>query len=86
MTANGRRAPVQGDGAWRLHPNHSARRPDDHEPGTISWEEYLEAYVDYSRRFGKGQSAERLAERGGFSYNELVDHLRRPPKTWEPLA
>lgn len=53
-----------------------------HHAGTISWEEHLEAYKDYSNRYGSGQSAERLAERGGFGYAELVDHLGREPRTW----
>lgn len=55
-------------------------------PGTISWEEHLQAYKDYKKRYpgsAKLQSAERLAERGGFSYGELIDHLKRDPLTWK---
>ncbi len=33
------------------------------------------AYVDY-KRYGSSQTLERLAERGGFSRMELVNHLR----------
>jgi hypothetical protein len=62
--------------------DHTAQSPE-HHAGTISWEEYEEAYRDYARRFGTSQSAERLAQRGGFGYAELVDHLGHPPKTWE---
>lgn len=67
----GRRAPVQRD--------------DEHGPGTVSWEEHLLAYSDYARRYGTSQSAERLAERGGFSFSELTDHLKREPTTWKPI-
>lgn len=52
-------------------------------PGTIAWAEHEEAWRDYNRRY-HGQSAERIAERGGFGYGELVDHLGHPPRTWEP--
>jgi hypothetical protein len=34
------------------------------------------AYQDYARRFGRDQSLERLAERGGFGRWELIDHIR----------
>lgn len=74
----GRRAPVQRQ--EREFDGKPARGP-----GTISWAEYLEAYSDYSRRYGTQQSAERLAERGGFGYLELVDHLGHEPKTWSPI-
>lgn len=69
----GRRAPVQAcDKAKKGY-------------GTISWSEHLEAYSSYSARYGTGQTAERLAERGGFGYIELVDFLGYYPKTWEPV-
>ena len=67
----GKRAPVQGE--W---PGRGA--------GTIDWEEHLEAYKGYSGRYGSRQSAQRLAERGGFGYNELVTFLGHEPKTWRP--
>lgn len=35
------------------------------------------AYEYYAERFGKAQSLERLAERGGFGRIELVDLIRR---------
>lgn len=57
--------------------------------GTVSWEEYIEAYEQFLRlnaheteyRF---LSAERLAERGGFGYPALRKLLGRLPETWEP--
>lgn len=76
-----RRAPVQGEGNYLL-PKGDPRRKGAIPPGTIAWEEHLEAYADYARRYGRDQSAERLAERGGFGYYELVDHLGRKPTTW----
>jgi hypothetical protein len=88
---NGRRAPVQkescgsytrGPYACKLHPADDPR----HHRGTIAWAEHVEAWDDYAKRYGKDQTAERLAERGGFSYSELVDHLGRPPTTWMPVA
>ena len=76
-----RRAPVQG--RPKSIRRARAEKPGD-PPGTISWEEHEEAYRDYARRYGTSQSAERLAERGGFGYDELVDHLKRAPTTWRP--
>lgn len=71
MTEKQRRAPVQGE--WPSRPS-----------GTVSWWEHEQAYEDYRRRFGNGQTAERLAERGGFGYSEMTDHLGHEPTTWEP--
>jgi len=66
------RAPVQAD----RHHNKPA--------GTIAWWEHLEAWAVYAKRFGKGQSAERIAERCGFGYGELLEFLGHEPRTWEP--
>lgn len=73
-----RRAPVQGCDA-RI-----PRGTPGREPGTVAWAEHVEAWYDYARRYSNGQSAERIAERGGFGYDELVDHLGYAPRTWEP--
>lgn len=67
----GRRAPVQGDYS-------NPRRA----PGTVTWTEHLEAYAGYAARFGTSQSAERLAQRGGFGYKEMTDMLGHEPVTW----
>jgi len=69
-----RRAPVQGD-----------YRPTKCPPGTISWTEHLEAWDAYDKKWRCGQSAERIAERCGFSYMELCDLLGHKPTTWEPI-
>lgn len=52
--------------------------------GTIAWSEHVEAYGHYSAKHGRSQSAERIAERGGFSYRELVSLLGHTPTTWKP--
>ena len=68
----GRRAPVQP----------VRRHNEEHGPGTISWAEHEQAWSVYSGRYGGGQSAERIAERGGFSYSELMSFLGHEPTTW----
>ena len=73
----GRRAPVQKE----LGERGKVVKP----AGTITWEEHCEAWADYAARYGRDQSAERMAQRGGFSYGELVDHLKREPRTWVPV-
>lgn len=52
------------------------------EAGVISWKEHLEAWEVYNARY-HGQTAERLVERGGFYYEELVDLLGHEPTTWK---
>ena len=72
-------APVQQTSCW-FPPRRrtDASRPD----GVIAWAEHLEAYAGYSKRYGTDQSAERLAERGGFGMEELRTFLGREPSTW----
>jgi hypothetical protein len=72
----GKRAPVQQ--SYENKSKGRSRKP----AGTITWAEHLEAYVDYAARYGKSQSAERLAERGGFGYWEITDLLGHEPMTW----
>jgi hypothetical protein len=38
----------------------------------IPWEHAESAYVEYSARFGTGQSLERLHVRGGFGVEEII--------------
>jgi hypothetical protein len=71
----GRRAPVQ---RAVVRPDRPAR-----SAGTISWAEHLEAFAAYAGKYGSSQSAERLAERGGFGYGELIMFLGHEPTTWE---
>lgn len=73
---NQRRAPIQGD-YWL--PRGTLGR----EPGTISWDEHLEAYAVYASKYGTSQSAERIAERDGFGYEEITILLGHAPKTYQ---
>lgn len=68
----GRRAPVQGEYS-------EPRRAS----GTVAWSEHMEAYEAYAAKYGTGQSAARLAERGGFGYREIADLLGHEPTTWK---
>ena len=69
-----RRAPVQGE----YHP-----RRRQVPAGTIAWDEHVEAWEVYDAKYHSGQSAERIAERGGFCHEEVVEFLGREPDTWE---
>lgn len=79
-----RRVPVQGDGSWWLRAD-DKRTIGSHYPGTISWTEHELAWNGYDKKYGCGQSAERIAERGGFSYIEIVEYLGREPETYIPF-
>ena len=77
MSNEERRAPVQGGfrKEWKSVPEDVLThlyRGADIPPGTISWADHLRVYDAYARRFGTGQSADRLAERGGFGVAEIV--------------
>lgn len=80
-----RRAPCQAEGDHHLRVGRADRHPLAHPRGTISWEEFLEAYKAYSKRYGKDQSAETLAARGGFGYIEIIQFLGHESTTWKPL-
>ena len=73
----GRRAPVQA--SHDIPVGQPGRGP-----GTVSWEEHALAAGEWARQYGPGQDAERLAQRGGFSFYELSLYLGHPPKTWRP--
>lgn len=49
--------------------------------GTIAWWEHEQAWQKYNQG-GYGQSATRMAERGGFDLEELTMYLGRPPETF----
>lgn len=51
--------------------------------GTITWEEHVEVWTRYAAEYGSRQSAERMAERGGFGFYEAQNLLGRPLKTWD---
>lgn len=67
-----RRAPVQGN------------RSNGYVGGTIAWWEHEAVWKGYAAEFGTRQSAERIAERGGFGITECVDYLGHEPQTWRP--
>lgn len=77
-----RRAPVQGE--WRKA-TPGARAGWRVSPGTVAWEEHELAWRAYAARYGSGQSAERIAERHGFGYDEITNLLGHEPKTWRPV-
>lgn len=70
-----RRAPVQ-----RERVSHGQGKPD----GTIAWTEHVQVWNAYAAKYGRQQSAERIAERGGFGWSEIVMLLGREPETWQP--
>lgn len=72
----GKRAPVMND--------HHLPRDQQHGHGTITWDEHLEVYAKYAAKYGRDQSAERMVERGGFYYSEIVALTGAAPKTWRP--
>lgn len=51
--------------------------------GTIAWTEHEEVWRFYAGQYGTGQSAKRIAERGGFGLSEIVSFLGEMPTTWE---
>jgi hypothetical protein len=52
--------------------------------GTIAWAEHLEVWAAYAARYGTRQSAERIAERGGFGHSEVQMLTGHPPRSFEP--
>lgn len=45
------------------------------KPRTIPWRMAELVYEEYSRKYGTSQSLERIAERGGFGDEEILDFL-----------
>jgi len=75
------RAPVQSD---RFEGPPETRHLRVHPAGTVAWYEHETAWIAYNKKYRGNQSAERIAERGGFGYIELTDFLGYEPKTWLP--
>jgi hypothetical protein len=83
-TAAGARAPVQAD--------HSRK---GHAAGTVPWNVHEQAWQQYAALGHGRQSVERIAERGGFGYDEIAcllaggdpwnhrPHTHRPVPGWE---
>ena len=77
-----RRFPIQGEQA-----KPEGYRPGDRiirrEPGWVPWGIAEEAYKTYASLYGKEQSLETLAARGGFGWSELVRLLQGKEATRE---
>jgi len=77
------RALVQGEGPW-YRANALQAGETCKAPGTVSWAEHVAAWTAYAKRYGNGQSAQRIHDRGGFSFSEIAELLGHEPETWEP--
>jgi hypothetical protein len=86
--ADQRRAPLQSSRFERRPDGSVDRGPGgpDHPAGTISWAEHEKAWRAYSAEHGDGQTADRMAERGGFGWYEICALLGHEPTTWQPRA
>lgn len=71
-TSDERRAPVQG----------GRERKD----GTIAWSEHEAVWELYRAQYGDDQTAERIAERGGFGYAEIIRLTGAEPKTFHSTS
>ena len=75
-----RRAPMQSE--FKYTDKARAVVKDAVPAGTVAWSEHEEIWEAYANRFGRDQSAERIADRGGFGYWEATRLLGREPTTW----
>jgi hypothetical protein len=57
--------------ADRMFPLQTSRPPAKPGPTSIPWAIAEKAYAAYAQQYGKSQSLERLAERGGFGWCEM---------------
>jgi hypothetical protein len=61
-----------------LPPEEAAPRRFPLQPtGSIPWSVAEVAYTAYVRRYGRSQSLDRLAARGGFGHSELIELLEQ---------
>ncbi len=66
--------PIQGGNETQKMGEQALR---SYRPCTVPWWLAEVAYESYVKSGGRGQSLERLAERGGFGRHELVALIRR---------
>lgn len=86
MTDTEVRVPVQGEGMfWLSESDLRQRGLRAHEPGSVSRSEFTLAHLMYMIGGGT-QSANRILERGGFSFFELTNLLGHEPETFEPIS
>lgn len=64
--------PIQSDPLREMTDDGLCYRP----AGQVPWGIAAEAYKVYAKKYRNGQSLERLAERGGFGWSELIALLR----------
>ena len=76
MSDDTRPFPIQAGSSYR----DSEGRMIYPQPSRIPWWLAEEAYKYYASRYGIQQTLERLAERGGFGREELLEFLRRGVK------
>ncbi len=69
-------APMQGTNMLRPH------QEGYRDPGMVEWAEHVEIWNAYAKQYGTEQSAVRMAERGGFGFDEAAKLTGTPPKTW----
>lgn len=51
--------------------------------GTIDWEEHLKAWKRYDTIYHNGQSADTIANRGGWHIDDLIEYLGHHPKSFQ---
>ena len=82
------RADAEGGVIDRRFPIQGRWKPGGGDPyGDVPWAVAELAYAAYSARYGRDQSLERLAERGGFGHEEMDqfapgwrEHFRPRPR------
>lgn len=74
--------PMQGGGEWAMGPNGCVYRLG----GQIPWGLAEVAYRNYVKHYGSSQSLERLAERGGFGWSELLYLLTDDDEAKAPVS
>jgi hypothetical protein len=75
----------RGDGTYGAGCTPRPQHDPGTVPGSIAWAEHVEAWRVYAARCAADQTADRVAERGGFDWYELCSFLGREPRTWRPV-
>lgn len=73
-----RRFPIQGTHCGQQSPCtlwFCGKQGKHQDYGTVPWEIAEKAYEDYSAQYGNRQTLGRLAQRGGFGYEEMDEHF-----------
>lgn len=82
--------PIQGDHGSEQDAEGKITRNWERPAGRVPWAVAARAYEVYAKKYGRDQSLERLAARGGFGWAELTWLLEGGPKndtyTWLTFA